>query len=100
MPRSRRRSADGSSYPRARIKCVAQSVAHEVDAQDREHDGEAGEEGPPPVALLDEVERVGEDVAPSRLVQFDAEADEAHERLPDDDAGHAEGRRDDDRREG
>ena len=77
------------------VEPVAQRIAHEVDHERGDEDGEAGEGGDPPrVEHVDAA--LAEHVAPRRGRGLDAQAQEGEERLEDDHLGHLQGRDDHD----
>src|ERR1019366_4552578 len=84
------RAVPGTSQLASRVERVAQAITHEVDPEHGEHDREPGEQGPPPVALRDEIQRVGERVSPGRDADVDAVAKKTDERFADDHASHRE----------
>src|SRR6185436_14179707 len=53
-----RQQPRGSVGPEPRVERVAQAVAHEIEPQDRQHDGGAGEEEHPPGAAGEVLVRV------------------------------------------
>src|SRR3989442_16040129 len=58
-----------------RIEQVAEGVAHQVEGQHGQHDGEPGERGDPRAAL-DVLAALAQDVTPARRGRWDAEPEE------------------------
>ena len=80
------------------IEGVAQAVAHEVDGEHGDQDGEAGEGDHPPGAQ-DELARVGQHGAPFGRRRLGAQAEEAQRRGVEDGVGEAQGGLHDERRQ-
>src|SRR6476661_8999104 len=89
------RTGSGTNPPLGRIERVAQSVAHEVDAEHDHHDRQAREHGQPP--LLRVRLTAGDEHAERGCRRLDAEAEERERRLGDDRCGDRDRPVDDDR---
>src|SRR5262249_7405732 len=76
-----------SVRPEPRIEGVPEAVAHQVEAEDREHDGRPGEEEDPPGATGEVLVRVGQHRPPLGRWRLGAEAEEAERRRLQDGEG-------------
>ena len=76
---------------------VGHPLREHVEAQDREHDGQAREEGGPPVVVDDAGPGVCQEIAPRRRRLLDAGLDEGERGLEDDGVRHEDGCEDHDR---
>src|SRR5579864_3453382 len=77
------------SETQAGVERVAQAVAQEIDGEDGQHDGDAGEEGHPP-GVLEKLASLGQHVSPLRCGRADPQAEEAQRRPGDDRRGDPE----------
>src|SRR5712664_3057281 len=91
------RTGSGTDPPLRRIERVAQSVAHEIDAEHDHHDGQPRKDGQPP--LLRVRLPAGDEHAERRGWRLDPEAEKRERRLGDDRRGDRDRPVDDDRTE-
>src|SRR5690348_7946874 len=79
-------------YFGAHVERVAEAVADEVDREHGEHQEDAGEGWPPPVAAAEGTLRVGKDIAPTGIGILHAGAQEVDGGFDDDEPGDAQRR--------